>query len=201
MWVLKLGGSLAHADELRAWLAACRDPAIPIAAVVPGGGPFADAVREAQRMAGFDDRVAHRMALLAMAQYGWLLHGLEPRLVPASGLAAVRAARGAGQRALWLPQADEDCNAVLPQSWDLTSDSLALWLAAEIGAAGVALVKSVAPRGGARDAATLAADGYLDACFPDLLRTTGLSACWFAREEAGALQELAAAPAASRLIV
>ncbi|MBI4696589.1 MAG: hypothetical protein HY749_21480 [Gammaproteobacteria bacterium] len=201
MWVLKLGGSLAHASELRAWLAACCDPGIPIGVVVPGGGPFADAVREAQRETGFVDRIAHRMALLAMAQYGWMLHALEPRLVPASGLAAVRTELRAGRRVLWLPQADEACNAVLPQSWDLTSDSLALWLAAEIGAAGVALVKSVVPRGEARDAATLAAEGYVDRCFADLLRASALRACWFAREEAGALRELAAAPETSRLIV
>jgi aspartokinase-like uncharacterized kinase len=201
MWILKLGGSLARAAELRDWLAACRDPGIPIGVVVPGGGPFADAVRAAQRETAFDDRIAHRMALLAMAQYGWMLHALEPRLVPASGLAAVRTALSAGRRVLWLPQADEACNAVLPQSWDLTSDSLALWLAAEIGAAGVALVKSVAPRGEGRDAATLAADGYLDPCFAELLHATALRACWFAREEADALYELAEAPQESRLIV
>src|SRR5215510_16371000 len=67
--VVKLGGSYAHAAELKPWLAAIAACAGHVV-LVPGGGPFADAVREAQARMGFDDRVAHRMALTAMAQYG-----------------------------------------------------------------------------------------------------------------------------------
>ena len=46
--VLKLGGSYAFSPHLKDWLdaiAACAGCAV----VVPGGGPFADAVRMAQR--------------------------------------------------------------------------------------------------------------------------------------------------------
>ena len=32
--------------------------------VVPGGGPFADAVRASQAEIGFDDAAAHEMAML-----------------------------------------------------------------------------------------------------------------------------------------
>jgi aspartokinase-like uncharacterized kinase len=73
--VVRLGGSHAFSPWLRPWLAAIRAAAGGVV-VVPGGGPFADAVRLAQTAMGFDDLAAHRMALLAMAQYGLALAGL-----------------------------------------------------------------------------------------------------------------------------
>lgn len=202
MWVLKIGGSLAGDAALRDWLLAVCAPRSPIRVVVPGGGPFADAVREAQCHAGFDDGIAHRMALLAMAQYGWQLHGLEPRLVPAPGIPALRAALARGARALWLPREDELDEAPLPRSWDLSSDSLALWLARALGAAGVALVKSIPPSGERpHHAAALAAAGYVDPCFPGLLGGADLRACWFARGEAATLRGFDGEPAAPRRIL
>ena len=77
---VKLGGSLLEAAELRPWLAALAVlPGAP-RVVVPGGGPFADTVRDAQARLGFHDLAAHRMAILAMQQYGLMLQALEPRL-------------------------------------------------------------------------------------------------------------------------
>jgi aspartokinase-like uncharacterized kinase len=52
--VVKLGGSFAFSKHLRDWietLAACAGRVV----IVPGGGPFADAVRLAQPRMGFDD--------------------------------------------------------------------------------------------------------------------------------------------------
>jgi aspartokinase-like uncharacterized kinase len=46
--VVKLGGSLHDAAELGGWLAALAEAPGPARVVVPGGGPFADAVRAAQ---------------------------------------------------------------------------------------------------------------------------------------------------------
>ena len=45
--------------------------------VVPGGGPFADAVRTAQGLWQFSDEVAHVMAIGAMDQFGRMLCGIE----------------------------------------------------------------------------------------------------------------------------
>ena len=67
--IVKLGGSHATGPHLWDWLAAIAAEAGSIA-IVPGGGPFADAVRSAQASIGFDDRAAHAMALMAMAQFG-----------------------------------------------------------------------------------------------------------------------------------
>src|ERR1700741_3246428 len=89
--IVKLGGSQAFSKHLPAWL-----DAITLAAgrvvIVPGGGPFADTVRAAQPTMGFDDRAAHRMALLAMEQFACALAGLRPSLRLAESAAAIRAA-------------------------------------------------------------------------------------------------------------
>jgi len=73
--VVKVGGSLlADATQLDAVLdvlaAASRERRL---LVVPGGGPFADAVREVDRQVRLPDAAAHWMAVLAMDQYGHVL--------------------------------------------------------------------------------------------------------------------------------
>jgi aspartokinase-like uncharacterized kinase len=90
-FIIKIGGSLAGSPHLAEWLHALEAiPGQPV--VVPGGGPFADAVRTAQGEMGFDDLTAHRMALLAMEQYGLMLAESAPRLTMAATPAAIRRA-------------------------------------------------------------------------------------------------------------
>ena len=66
--------------------------------VVPGGGPFADAVRAVDAQVGLADDVAHALALRAMDRLGVLLAPLLPDaevltgLVAPGGLAIVLAA-------------------------------------------------------------------------------------------------------------
>jgi aspartokinase-like uncharacterized kinase len=140
--VAKLGGSLWAAPALRSWLAALlRFP--HRLTIAPGGGPFADAVRRAQGTMGFSDRAAHRMALLAMEQYALALVDLEPRLTAAATLSEAAAAHRRGAAALWRPVAMTHADPHIPQSWDITSDSLAAWYAREAGADALLLIKSV----------------------------------------------------------
>ncbi len=164
MLVVKLGGSHAASPLLPAWLGAIERGHGPIV-VVPGGGPFADAVRAAQAAMRFDDRSAHRMALMAMAQFGLALASLAPRLALADELAALPAMLAAGRVALisaW-PLLRDAAN--VPEDWSVTSDSLSLWVAGAIGATGVVLVKHrPAPLGAT--IALAAADGLVDAAFP-----------------------------------
>lgn len=151
------------------------------AVVVPGGGPFADAVREADQQLGLDPTTAHRMALLAMDQYGWLLADRigrwgRARTVPATS--AVVAALERGEVPILLPAAWLDAVDPLPHSWDVTGDSIAAWIAGECGAARLVLVKRAPPPGaetgstgpGSRPGvADLVAAGYLDPYFPEAL--------------------------------
>ena len=127
--VVKLGGSLAYSDRLTDWISAV-EAARPPVVVVAGGGPFADQVRAAQTRMGFDDAAAHRMALLAMAQFAWALAGLSPRLRPAGSLEAIDGLRSHGLVPVWDPVPMAGAAGDVPQSWSVTSDSLACWLAA-----------------------------------------------------------------------
>ncbi|WP_271201188.1 aspartate kinase [Methylopila turkensis] len=157
--VVKLGGSLFEADALDALLDAS---AWRGAVVVAGGGPFADAVRAAQKRRGFDDATAHRMAILAMEQSALMLAARRPDLRPCATPEAFAAARGRG--AIWLP-ARMALEADLPASWDVTSDSLALWLAITLGAAQAVFVKA-APAPAAEDPKTWAESGLVDPYLP-----------------------------------
>jgi aspartokinase-like uncharacterized kinase len=140
MWVVKLGGSLADSETLPHWLSALSQTA---AVIVPGGGPFADEVRKAQARWGFDDQTAHDMAILAMRQYGLMLAGLGG-LRTATSLDELAAGIRQGQATVWLPLPENLNAAGIPASWDTTSDSLAAWLAGQLSAAHLLLVKSVA---------------------------------------------------------
>lgn len=170
LWVVKLGGSLWDSATLRPWLSRLAAERRVRIVIVPGGGPFADAVRQAQPRLGIGDAAAHRMAILAMEQYAHALLDLDPRLVPAATPAAIA---GAGRTAVWLPAAMA-MGADLPASWDLTSDSIAAWLAREIGADRLVLVKSADLPPGPVPAALLAGQGIVDPLLPD--RMAGLSA-------------------------
>ena len=138
--VVKLGGSFAYSAHLRDWieaLAACAGRVV----MVPGGGPFADAVRAAQAKMGFDDSAAHHMAVLAMEQYGRALISLNSSLSPADSVGAIRRTLKAARVPVWMPARMVLAAADIAQSWDTTSDSLAAWLVGKIGAARLILVK------------------------------------------------------------
>lgn len=161
MRVVKLGGSLYHWDRLPNCLSNLADCGI---AIVPGGGPFTDQVRHAQRDWRFDDATAHAMAVLGMAQFGRLLAGLEPRLTIAETLSALRSEMARGRSAIWLPKLAELEEGACAASWDVTSDSLALWLARRIGASELTLVKSV-NSGESIDWLALSEHGIVDRAF------------------------------------
>lgn len=179
MRVVKLGGSLADWAELPACLRGLADRNCII---VPGGGPFADQVRDAQHRWRFDDQTAHDMALLAMAQFGRMLAGLEPRLATARTGADLRPAIAAGRSVIWLPEPSAEELQTLPASWDITSDTLAAWLAQRIGATELVLVKSAALPPGETDLARLSAAGLLDRAFA-AFAADGACASWICHRE------------------
>src|SRR5215470_16853240 len=159
--VIKLGGSLAFSPDLKEWITAIAHCAGRVV-IVPGGGPFADQVRAAQARMGFDDRTAHRMALLAMEQYGCAIKSLHKALSLADSPDAIRRGLASGEVPVWLPLRMARDVTDIPQSWDVTSDSLAAWLAGKIGAARLLLVKQVEPAHGTARVADLAERDIVD---------------------------------------
>jgi aspartokinase-like uncharacterized kinase len=111
--------------------------------VVPGGGDFADTVRDHYRRYRLNETTAHQMALLAMDQYGWLLSELIPDGDVVRDILSARQTAASGRVPILLPatlliQADP-----LPHSWQVTSDSIAAWIAGLAGAAQLVLLKDV----------------------------------------------------------
>lgn len=166
MWVVKLGGSLANSENLPHWLQALTQTG---AAIVPGGGPFADAVRKAQARWDFDERTAHDMAILAMRQYGRMLAGLGGLRTGAS-VDDLSACLQQGQTSIWLPQPETLNAAGVPASWDITSDSLAAWLARQLNAAHLLLIKSLTPPPSETAGEQLIAAGVVDPAFKNFCR-------------------------------
>jgi 5-(aminomethyl)-3-furanmethanol phosphate kinase len=140
---------------------------------VPGGGPFADQVRALQKRRRFDDGAAHHMALLGMEQYGRMLAALQPGLQPAASRADIVRARRAGRAAVWMPTRMVLADPAIAASWNITSDSLAAWLAGKLGATRLVLVKSVALADGSATASDLARRGIVDPAFPDYFARSG----------------------------
>lgn len=169
MWVVKLGGSLADRGELDHWLDILACYGGGEAVIVPGGGPFADRVREIQGRWGFDDRTAHAMALRAMEQYGLMMTGLRSDLVPASTTAELHRTREQAQVPVWLPVAPVATARDIPASWSVTSDSLAAWLAQKLAAERLVLVKAAELTPATAYVPDLAEHDVVDPAFPDFI--------------------------------
>ena len=164
--VVKVGGSLvADAARLRAVLARLAEGAEGPAVIVPGGGPFAEAVRATQGALGFGDALAHRLALDAMGRMAEVFCELEPRLDIVRSVEAAAETASQGTSCLWDPVVLRAGHPGIAESWDVTSDSLALWLAAALPAERCVLIKS-APCPAGTDPAELARCGFVDEAFP-----------------------------------
>jgi aspartokinase-like uncharacterized kinase len=157
--VVKVGGGLvAHPElfenSLKIIGAAARDSRLLI---VPGGGPFADTVRTIDSLFRLSDDAAHWMAVSAMDQYGYLIADrlggmvVTSRREIAAALTADRVPVLAPST--WLHQADP-----LPHAWTVTSDSIAAWVAGELGVPRLVLVK---PPGASRSDRQIV-DEYFD---------------------------------------
>ncbi|HEV2751192.1 MAG TPA: hypothetical protein VGV12_11780 [Gemmatimonadales bacterium] len=141
--VVKVGGGLlgkAGAFELVIEALTAFAPRRRLA-VVPGGGPFADAVRQMFRRIKIGEDAAHWMAVLGMDQYAHALAARLPNAVLVDAREAITAAVNAGHLPViapyrWLRGADP-----LPHSWDVTSDSIAAWIAGALGARRIVLIK------------------------------------------------------------
>lgn len=141
MRVIKLGGSLFRTPELRQWLELLDKASHEeVVVVVPGGGPFADEVRHAQRLHNFSDSSAHHMALLAMAQFGLLIADLAPKsqLFYFDKQSVDSLTPGLH---VWLPDRQLLTRDDIPHSWDISSDSLALWLSQQLHADELVMIK------------------------------------------------------------
>lgn len=151
-----------------------------------------------QRRWGFDDSTAHRLALMAMEQYGVMLAALHRNLRPAASRAEIGRTLRDGLVPVWLPTRMVLGRADIAESWDVTSDSLAAWLAGRLAADCLVLVKSVAAGSTVHD---LVRRGIVDPALPGFLaRARSECRCIAASEHAALKRALTVSKAPGTLI-
>ncbi len=146
--VVKLGGSLVSDPHqwrtaLSALASAAQSQRI---VVVPGGGLFADAVRRVDERFRLSDVAAHWMAITGMEQHAEMIAARAPfvRVEDVAGVITAHAGDRVPVLALtrWLRASDP-----LPHSWNVTSDSIAAWVAGQLNAARLVVIKSAGATG------------------------------------------------------
>lgn len=139
--VIKIGGSSLRSAQLTQTLNLILKRKRSII-IVPGGGPFADLIRNAQNKYRFSDQTAHDMALLAMHQFGYLIREFSKDFVPCEVLEEFDDVLKKDKVPLWLPNQMAGLAKDVPKDWSMTSDGLSAWLTLQLGSEEVCLLKS-----------------------------------------------------------
>lgn len=123
--VIKVGGSLADVAKplLEALFKLIKKYSILI---VPGGWKFADLVKEIDKKYKLPLEIAHKMAILGMEQYGLFLSGLSP--YTRTTIALKEAEQITDRLPIFLPMKIA-LMANFQPSWDVTSDTIAAYIA------------------------------------------------------------------------
>jgi aspartokinase-like uncharacterized kinase len=143
--VIKIGGSLAEDPErLRALCAKLSEFAKKYAiVVVPGGGRFADVVRDFDKRFTLSSEISHRMAVLGMDQFGLLLSQIIPNSCATYLLNDAKQLSEIGVVPVFLPSRLMFKEDPLENSWNVTSDSISVYVASRLHVAKVLLVTDV----------------------------------------------------------
>jgi aspartokinase-like uncharacterized kinase len=143
--VVKVGGSLA--EEPEQLIALCAKLSALAKnygfVVVPGGGRFADVVRDSDERFNLSSGVSHRMAILGMDQFGMLLAQITPNSCATYSLEDARQLAETEAVPIFLPSCLLFKEDPLKNSWDVTSDSIAAYVARRLQAAKLVLVTDV----------------------------------------------------------
>ena len=141
--VIKLGGSLEQSKQLIDCLNCIANNVKDNIIIVPGGGLFANHVRQSQQQWQFNDVIAHEMAILAMQQMALLFHSLQPNFQCLNTVKDIQSQIKKNTQIIWSPKISELNKAGIQASWDVTSDSLSAWLAMQLQANQLSLIKAI----------------------------------------------------------
>ncbi len=173
--MIKVGGSLCEPRLLSRLAAAIRELAGTCSVtIIPGGGPFANLVRDWDRRLHLSDSASHWMAVAAMNQYGLLLES------QGMGMAvddpAMLSSPSQGAR-VFLPYRFLMDTDPLPHTWSVTSDSIAAYMASFFKVDRLVLLKPADDAPMSPCPARLAVEsGIVDGCFDRYLSKN--TECW-----------------------
>jgi aspartokinase-like uncharacterized kinase len=129
--IVKLGGSLlAKGSKIQHFLVEYAEKSAISIVIIPGGGPFVEPIKQLSERGAISDDTAHWMAVLAMHQYGLFLADgeLEIPLVE-----SIDELKNAGHICIVLPYKILKDDDSLPHTWDVTSDTIAAFIARKLG--------------------------------------------------------------------
>lgn len=142
---MKVGGSLAEEPELLinicAKLGYLAEKYQLI--VVPGGGMFADVIRDSDKRFNLSSQVSHRMAILGVDQFGMLLAQITPNSIATHSLSDAKQISETKAVPIFLPSRLMFRENPLENSWDVTSDSIAAYISSRLKAPKLVLIKDV----------------------------------------------------------
>jgi aspartokinase-like uncharacterized kinase len=142
--VVKVGGSLAEKPAVLKRL--CQELSRLAKSyrilIVPGGGEFADISRKLDNKFSLSNTVSHKMAILAIDQYGLLLSDVAPDSYVSNSLEKISNSV-IGMLPIFLPSTFMFREDPLEHSWDVTSDSIAAYVAGLLHAEKLVLVTDV----------------------------------------------------------
>lgn len=139
----KVGGSLFDFAELPTALRSWIDDQPGANVLIAGGGPFADAIRKADEVFQLGESKSHRLAIEAMRVSAALLQAMLPEARFARSLADVSSGIAQGGVVVFDPAETLISPACeLSQSWHVTSDAIAAYIATELRAQELVLFKS-----------------------------------------------------------
>jgi len=125
MYLIKIGGSLTyHAEKLLNELKQTDKPII----IIPGGGEFADVVRKLYEKTNLNDSGAHKLAILCVDLMGLYFSEISGIETTDNLFDAKRILKENG-KVIFLPSKLILSTDELPHSWDVTSDTIALYVA------------------------------------------------------------------------
>src|SRR5665647_1290561 len=143
--IVKVGGSLAlYPEKLRNLCTKINEISKEQKLIiVPGGGEFADVVRCVDKRFHLSCNTSHKMAILGMDQYGLLLSDLMPYSVTANKLIEIKHFLDLDQLPIFLPSNSMIREDPLKNSWAVTSDSIAVYIASRLKVTKVLLITDV----------------------------------------------------------
>ena len=189
-WVVKIGGSLYGSRYLKEWLdildVCCEHQLV----IVPGGGPFTELVRTTDRQFSLDATHVHNMAALGMQQFGYLMASLCPRMCLASCREQIRRCWDDRRVVIWEPYNMVSQHCGLERTWDVTSDSLAAWLAGYLSIKQLLFVKSAPATLSQITIPELQRNHCVDPVLPNLLAELDIRAYFMHKSEAKNFESL-----------
>ncbi len=111
--------------------------------IIPGGGSYANLIRSMDKKMDFDEDLSHWMAIYAMNTQGTKIINKFPEIEGINNIKPTKKSVNETKIFLFLPYEFLKQNDELPHSWDVTSDSITIFMANKIGLKECYLIKDI----------------------------------------------------------